>query len=192
MPLTLIYMKTALNIAAGTIVILTSVNLLGKLAGFFLLGRYGRYVTMAFQIFFTHVLALLSVGALFFLAKGGMGMLILAGTAFFFLGMVNAFLMCTSAVEMLALATPGNKIMAIAFCSTFVSIGTASGTLLTTWLLGGGVLKDSWNFLHMEISKFQLLSGFFFLGILLIFLLLPFIPAVARRRSEQEKKGLLL
>ena len=186
LPLTMIYMKVVLNVASGTIMTFTAIHLLGKLSGFFLLGRLGNSVSMAFQILFTHILALFSVGALFFLAEGGPGMTVLAGTAFFFLGMVNAFLMCISAVEMLFLATPGNKIMAIAFCSTFISLGTAGGTLLTAFLLKKGYLKGVREIFGMTVSGYQLLPGICFLGILLIFLLLPFVPAM-RRKKEKER-----
>ena len=70
-------------------------------------------------------------------------MLVLAGTAFFFLGTVNALLMCLNSVGILELAMKGNKLMAMAVCSTMVYIGTAAGTLLTTFLLKEGVIKNA-------------------------------------------------
>lgn len=184
LPMTMIYMKNTLHIATGTIVILSSVNLLGKLTGFFLLGKTGRYCSMRTQILFTHILALLSVGALVFLSGGGIKMLILAGSAFFFLGTVNALLMCINAVGILELAVKGNKLMAMAVCSTLVYIGTAAGTLLTTFLLKEGVIKNIWILAGKEFSKFQLLAGAFFLGIFLCFLLLPFVPGMSQKMQN--------
>ena len=185
LPLAMIYMKSTLHIATGTIVILSSINLLGKLSGFFLLGKFGRYFSTGTQILFTHILTLLSVGSLVFLSRGGTEMLCLAGTAFFFLGTVNALLMCLNAVGILELAMKGNKLMAMAVCSTMVYIGTAAGTLLTTFLLKEGVIKNIWVLAGKEFSKFQILSGFFFLGILLTFLLLPFVPAMSQKKQQE-------
>ncbi len=185
LPLSMIYMKKSLCIASGTIVILSAVHLLGKLAGFFLLGRFGKYCSMGIQIIFTHVLALLSVGALLFLSGGGIKELILAGTAFFFMGTVNALLMCISAVGILELAMKGNKLMAMAVVSTFVYAGTAAGTLLITFLLKEGILKNTWLLAGKVFTKFQFLSAIFVLGLLLSLLLLPFVPAVAEIKKKK-------
>lgn len=186
LPLSMIYMKKSLGIAAGTIVILSAVNLLGKLAGFFLLGKYGKHFSMAKQIIFTHILALLAVSALVFLSgKGACTLLFLAGTAFFFTGMVAALLMCISAVGILELAVKGNKLMATAVCFTFINIGTAAGTLLTTFLLKDGVLKNTREFAGMIFSKYQFLSAIFVAGLLLCLLLLPFVPFVSEMRKKK-------
>ena len=85
----------------------------------------------------------------------------------------------------LELAMKGNKLMAMAVCSTMVYIGTAAGTLLTTFLLKEGVIKNTWMLAGKEFSKFQMLSGFFFLGILLTFLLLPFVPAMSQKTQQK-------
>ena len=111
-------------------------------------------------------------------------LLAIAGTAFFFMGTVNALLMCLNSVGILELAMKGNKLMAMAVCSTMVYIGTAAGTLLTTFLLKEGVIKNTLILAGKEFSKFQLLSAFFFLGLLLCFLLLPFVPAMAQKTQN--------
>ena len=180
LPLALIYMKTVLGIADGTIVILTSVNLGGKLAGFLLLGRLGNRVSMRSQVIATHLLAL-AAPLLLCLLKPGMPHLATAFAAALFLhGMVTAFLMCISAVEMLALATPGNKIMAIAFCSTSISAGTAAGTLLCSLLLGWRALTSIWSIGGVEINKFQILFALAGAVLILALALLPLVPAVRK------------
>lgn len=177
LPLSLIRMKTALGIPDGAIVLLTSVNLVGKLAGFWALGRWGNRVSLRWQMIGTHGLALLTVGLLFTLGPGTPYLTPLFALGFFLLGMVTAFLMCTSAVGMLALAAPGNKIMAIAFCSTSLSAGAAAGTLGCTFLLGSGLLTSISNGISSGIDKFQLLFALECLALVLFAALLPLVPA---------------
>ena len=184
LPLALIYMKTALGIPAGTIVLLTSVNLVGKLAGFAALGRWGSRFSLRQQMIGTHLLALLTVGLLLLLGPGTPRLPVFFGLAFFLLGMVTAFLMCTSAVGMLVLATPGNKIMAIAFCSTSISAGAAAGTLGCTFLLGSGVLSSILEGISPGIGKFQLIFALECLALVLFAALLPLVPAMVRRHEE--------
>ena len=184
MPLALIYMKTALGIPAGTIVLLTSVNLVGKLAGFVVLGRWGNRLSLRRQMIGTHCLALLTIGLLFLLGPETPRLPVCFGLAFFLLGMVTAFLMCTSAVGMLALAAPGNKIMAIAFCSTSLSAGTAAGTLGCTFLLGSGAFASILDGISPDINKFQLIFALECLALALFAALLPLVPATARRQEE--------
>ena len=184
LPLALIYMKANLKLADGTIVMLTSIHLIGKLAGFWLLGKISGIIAMRWQLIGTHILALATLLLLLFLLPGMKGLIFLFGLAFFLLGVTNAFLLCISSVEMLALATPGNKIMAIAFCSTSISIGTAAGTLLTSLLLGCGALAPVWHLGGLQLTKFQLLFGLYVLAVLFFFLLLPLVPAVVRKHEN--------
>ena len=180
LPLALVYMKTALGIAAGTIVVLTSVNLAGKLAGFLLLGRLGKRVSMRSQVIATHILALLTLVALCFFGPGTPHLVVCFAAALFLIGVVTAFLMCISAVEMLALAAPGNKIMAIAFCSTSISAGTAAGTLLCSLLLGCGAVASGWQIGPCSLNKFQILFVLAALALTACLALLPLVPAVRR------------
>ena len=189
LPLALIYMKTVLGIPAGTIVLLTSVNLVGKLAGFVVLGRWGGRVSVRGQMIGTHILALLTVALLCALGPGTPRLPVFFALAFFLLGMVTAFLMCTSAVGMLALAAPGNKIMAIAFCSTSISAGAAGGTLGCTFLLGSGVPALISEGAFGGIGKFQLLFALECLALISFAALLPLVPAMDRGREKEKQKG---
>ncbi|MBQ6598556.1 MAG: hypothetical protein IJH79_13465 [Lentisphaeria bacterium] len=184
LPLALIYMKTCLKLADGTIVILTSIHLIGKLAGFWLAGKISKNVSMRIQVIGTHVLAGLTVLLLLIPVPGLKGSVYLFGLSFFLIGLTAALLLCISSVEMLALATPGNKIMAIAFCSTSISVGTAAGTLLTSLLLGSGALAPEWYLNGIKLTKFQLLFGLYAAAVLFFALLLPLVPAVIRKHDN--------
>lgn len=183
-PLALVYMKTSLFMAAGTIMILTSVNMAGKIFGFFILGKIGKYLTTGQQTVINHITALIAIILLLAAVPSAKGLPFIFGTAFFLLGIVYALVNCTAAVEMLSLARPGNKIMAIAFCMTAISIGTAAGTLLSTGLIACGALNENWQFMGIEMTKFQILFGMCALLMFFIITLFPLVPAVIGKRDD--------
>lgn len=183
-PLALVYMKNSLNIAAGTIMILTSINIVGKIAGFFLLGRFIKKFSMKVQIIGTHFTAVLAILIMLSAVPSAKGLPVIFGIAFFLFGIVYALINCTAAVEMLSLARPGNKIMAVAFCMTAIAIGTVVGTLLNTLLIGCGALAESWQFMGLAMTKFQLLFGICAAGIFLAMLFFPIVPAIIGKHDD--------
>ena len=187
MPLALVYMKTNLKLPDGTIVIISSLNLAGKLAGYTIYGLASKRFSMRTMIIGTHLLAFGSVAVLLFLLPGVPALSVLFGAVFFLLGIVAALLVNITSVEMLALAKPGNKIMALAFCSTSSAIGQAAGTTLISLLLGCGALAESWRFYGIALTKFQLLFGISALALIFFLLLLPLVPAVVRTHDNYYK-----
>jgi hypothetical protein len=156
----------------------------GKIAGFFLLGKFGKYLTSGQQTVINHLIALVAILLLLTAVPSMKGLPIIFGTAFFLLGIVYALINCIAAVEMLSLARPGNKIMAIAFCMTAIAVGTASGTLLSTALIGCGALAESWQFMGIMMTKFQILFGLCALLMVFIMILFPLVPAVIGKRDD--------
>ena len=164
--------------------VITSVNIIGKVTGFWLLARLTKRFSMRTLIISVHLATFAAVLFLLFLIPDMPFLPWFFGSAFFILGVIHALLLNINSVEMLALAKPGNKIMAIAFCSTAIAIGTAAGTTLTSLLLGCGALAPKWIFMGMELTKFQLLFAIYALAILFFLILLPLVPAVIRKHDD--------
>lgn len=184
MPLALVYMKTFLKMPDGTVVIISSLNLAGKLAGHVIYSLAAKRFSMRTIIIGAHLAAFATTFSLLFLLPGTPALPILFGGLFFLFGIVAAILVNITSVEMLALAKPGNKIMALAFCSTVSAIGHAAGSILTSVLLGCGALAENWKFYGITLSKFHLLFGIFALALLFFMLLLPLVPAVIRKHDN--------
>lgn len=187
MPLALVYMKKELNMTDGVIVIITSLNLAGKLAGYLINGIFAKRLSIRWMLIGAHLLALLSVIFLLCLLPGTPGLAVWFGIAFFLIGVVWAFLVNVNSVELLALAKPGNKIMAMAFGATACAIGQAAGSTLTSLLLGCGALAAKWHWAGLELSKFQLLFGIYALALGFFMILLPLAPAVIRTHDDYYK-----
>ena len=185
MPLALIYMKSYLGIAAGTIMILTSVNMVGKITGFFLIGRFAGFLNTRRMIIGTHFLTLITILILMAALPSMKGYLpLIFGIAFFLLGIIYSSIGCISSVEMLALAPAGSKIITMSFCMTAVAIGTAGGTLLSTGLIGCGALAETWYFMGLAVSKFQFIFAAGAAGMCYMLLLLPLVPAIIGRHND--------
>jgi len=182
-PLALVAMKTSLGLENGVIVAISSIALAGRMAGYLLMGVLAPRVSMRVLVIGTHLTALLSVALLVFITPGTPKLAAVLGGIFFLHGVVWALLLCINSVEMLALARPGNKIMAIAFCSTAIAVGTAAGTLVTSALLGASALPENFTLAGISFGKFQLFFAAYALALLLFLALLPLVPAVTRRRK---------
>ena len=178
MPLAIIFMKSGLNYGASTIMGITAIGMLGQIIGYTLVGRMiKRFGKCAFQVV-THLLLLASIGIIIWLAPDCRISLWLAVIGFFCNGVGLAFLNCLGSVEMLALARPGNKIMAMAFTATFQHLGSAMGRLGTTVLLATGMLSGQWCLHGIKMTHFHSIFIFDFILTLLGLLMLLLTPAV--------------
>ena len=182
--LALVSMKTSLGLANGTIVVISSAALVGRLTGYLLMGLLAKRVSMRRLVIGTHLGTLLAVGPLIFVTSSTPALAAVLGTVFFLNGVVWALLLCINSVEMLALARPGNKIMAIAFCSSAIALGGAAGTLLTSALLGCAAIPAKLALAGIAVTKFQLFFAAYTTAILLFLALLPIVPAVTRQEQH--------
>ena len=188
-PLGIIYMKNYLKLGAGVIVLITTMELVGKMAGYALLNKLYKALGMRCLLILTHCLAL-GVCLLMFLSFPFFSKVTwLLGCAFFLSGVTGAFLLCINSMEMLALARPGNKIMAMAFCGTATGLGTAVGRLGTTLVLGCTVLQTQWNVWGMTLTKYHFLFAFFCFFLFFVTVLFPMVPAIISRHEDYYNPG---
>ena len=132
----------------------------------------------------THLLFALAIGALMFTNSIWQWSCYLLGVLFFVQGVALAFLLCIGSNEMLALARPGNKVMAMAVVSTFQYFGSALGRLGTTLLIAMNVLSEQWSLWKWSFSHFHTLFLFDFVLTFLGLTLLLLTPAVITKRSD--------
>ena len=183
-PLVVIYMKIFLGYGASTIMIITAIGILGQIIGFSLVGKLLNKFGMRWFEVTTHLLFALAIGALMFTNSIWQWSCYLLGVLFFVQGVALAFLLCIGSNEMLALARPGNKVMAMAVVSTFQYLGSALGRLGTTLLIAMNVLAEQWSLWKWSFSHFHTLFLFDFVLTFLGLALLLLTPAVITKRSD--------
>ncbi len=180
-PLTTLYLKKALNAPDNVIVFISSLVLGGMLAGSFFSGRMIKVVGIRTTFLCVHVVYAATNIFLFFMGKGVMAdwalFAVIAGILFvysFFYACANI----ASSSEMMYLATPGNKVMAMAFCNSFYYSGCGMSRMLTSVILGSGALAASWTAGGITFCHYQTL--FLVYGVCVIFAasLLVVVPAI--------------
>ncbi len=125
-----------------------------------------------------HITFALVNSALFFIGEWNC----LTGILSTFLMMLYSFTFAAASIastsEMMALATPGNKAMAMAFCGTFYYTDSGLSRLISSLVLGSGMLAPQWRIGSMSVCHYQTL--FLVYAVLIVFaaIFLVVVPAV--------------
>ena len=183
-PVTLLYLRYHVKLAEGTVQIFSTVGIAGCVAAYFCYGFLQRKLKIKYLELFVHLTLICAALLLAFLHKETPGFIYIAGAVYFSASFANAIFACNNSIELLALARPGNKPMAMAFLQTYQNIGVSIGRAGTAMILGANLLAPLWHFGSLEICSYQTLFLLYgaLLGILLV--LFPMLPAVTPRHHD--------
>ena len=180
-PLVTIYLKKALHAPDNVIVFISSVTLAGMLIGSLCAGRMIQRFGIRNVFLFVHVMYALTNFSLFFLGKGVLpdnGLYIVITGLQFVYSFTFACANISSSSEMMALATPGNKVMAMAFCNSFYYAGQGLSRILTSAILGSGILAPFWVCGGRTFCHYQTIFLLYGVCILFAATLLVVVPAI--------------
>ncbi|MDR0932042.1 MAG: hypothetical protein LBM70_03370 [Victivallales bacterium] len=177
-PLMLLYLKNGLNAPGNGVIFVSSAALIGMLLGYlgigFIVRRWKRY--LIFPTF--HGLYFLLNCTLLFLPSSPIAACAVAGvilTAYNFLIAGSSIL---ASGEMMALASPGNKVMAMAFSGAFSYGAWGLSRLISSFLLGSEILASGWSIGGRHFSHYQVLLLIYSAAILFSSIFLVLIPAI--------------
>ena len=184
LPLTLIYLRKYVQMEPGKVQLLSSIGIGGSICGYFVYGFVTRKVKLKWLELSVHLMFLILAFLLFWLDHRMPGFDICIGAIIFFNSFATAWLLCNNSMEYLALARPGNKTMAISFCSTYSNLGAAIGRTGSSLLLGGVLLAPQWTCAGRTVSVYQ--SVFLISGLIavLALALLPVLPSFVPEREN--------
>lgn len=183
-PLTFIYMKKQLFLGDNVIQVISALSIGGSICGFFAYGNLLKLMGMKTLQVIVHAIFIVIPLLMFFCGEGIPGLPYVIASFLFICNFAAACFLCCFSMESLALARPGNKIMAIAFSSTYSNIGTACGRIGTSLLLGSGMLVSSWSARNMSFCKFQSLFIIYSALALFFLILLICIPSVVPKHED--------
>jgi len=179
-PLILIYLKNGLFCGDNVVQMISSVGIGGSICGFFFYGKIMRLLGIRNLQILVHIAYILIPLGLFFCGSGIPYLSVVIGILYFLGNFAFACFMCAFSQECLSLSRPGNITMANAFAQTYQMIGTASGRLVASLLLGNGVLAATWQMWSFSFSHYQtiflLCSGGSLFCLILIFCIPSVIP----------------
>lgn len=180
-PLTLLYMKKGLNAPDNIIVFISAMSLVGMLAGYLVVGRIVARIGVKHSLLLFHVaFAVVNLG-LFFIHEGNMVIYGLIGIFTMLYNFVVASASIVTASEMMVLSTSGEKSVTMAFFWAFYSGGVGLSRLMTSFLLGSGMLATQWRIGGMEFCRYQTLFLLFTVCIIFAAVFLLVVPAVFPR-----------
>lgn len=180
-PLVSIYLKRALHAPDNVIVFISSVTLAGMLTGSLCAGPMIQRFGIRNVFLFVHAMYAFTNFTLFFLGKGVLPdniMYIVITCLQFLYSFTFACANISSSSEMMALATPGNKVMAMAFCNSFYYAGQGLSRILTSAILGSGILAPFWVCGGQTFSHYQTIFLMYGVCILFAATLLVVVPAI--------------
>ena len=182
-PVGYIYLKRVLNFPANEVIIISGLAMGGTMTTYLFIGKITRILPPGRLIPLIHLLLLGIAGLLFFLPSSWKSTPYLTGGRLVMTSMTIAASSAVTAGEILALARPSNKLMAVAFGNTIYQVGMGLGRFMASLLLGCGALCGSWSLWGMNLSNCQTL---FLISTILLLLALPLLLLVPSLIKERD------
>ena len=183
-PVTLIYLKQYVGLPAGTVQIFSTVGIAGSIIGYFCYGFLLKKLKIKRMELITHFIFIFAAFSMFLLNKDQQYFLWLAGAVYFMSSFAASTYMCNNSAELLALARPGNKPMAMAFQQTYQNIGVCVGRTGTSLILGANLLAPVWNIGKLSFCSYQTLFLLYGVVATVILILFPTLPAIVPKHHD--------
>lgn len=169
-PLTMLLLKNSWQTAGNGLLLVSALSLTGMLAGYLLaarlLHRLGRHALLAWL----HAVHLGVLGALLAIGRLGSAALPAAGFLLVLYNFSLAAASVTASSEIIRLARPGNKVMAIALGGAVCNLSAGGARLVCSLLLRSGQLPEHVRIVGISLSRYQLLYA---IALLLALMALP-------------------
>ena len=182
-PVGYIYLKRVLLVPANEVIIISGLAMGGTMTAYFLIGKITKLLSPGRIIPLVHGILLLNAGILFLLPSAWKCTPYIIGAVLVITSMTIAVSSAVTAGEILALARPDNKLMAVAFGNTIYQIGMGGGRFMASLLLGCGALCPSWTMWGMNLSNCQSL---FLVSLIILFFALPLLLLVPSLIKERD------
>ena len=183
-PVILLYLKNHVGLDAGKLQIFSTVGIAGGITGYFFYGRLQKLLKIKRLELLVHFIFMGVALAFALLNKNIPCYIYIAGAIYFVNSFAGSTFMCNNSSELLALARPGNKTMAMAFLQTYQNAGISISRTGTALVLGANLLSPVWTFGNMELCSYQTL--FLFYGVLaaILLVLIPTLPAIVPKHRD--------
>ncbi|MBQ7696518.1 MAG: MFS transporter [Lentisphaeria bacterium] len=183
-PVTLLYLKNHVGLDAGKVQIFSTIGIAGSITGFFCYGFLQKKLKVKRLELSVHLIYTAAALTLALLSRNASGFIYIAGTVYFFISFAGSTFMCNNSTELLALARPGNKPMAMAFQQTYQNLGISIGRGGTALILGANLLMPSWDLGPLEICSYQTLFLLYGSLMAILLILLPTLPAIVPKHHD--------
>lgn len=184
-PLMVLALKNRLGAPDNIVVLTSAASLCGMLIGYLCVNRLFRRLQLKYFLITFHALFLAVNLTLLFFGRGGpANYIMIAGLLFCYSFGIAAVSIIASA-EMMALASPGNKVMAMAVSGAYSSGGSGLSRLLSSLLLGCGLIAPEWQLGAMAVSRYQSLLLIYVFALLFAAAFLPLVDFKGKKNPDR-------
>lgn len=179
-PVVIVFARNHLRLADSLVVMLSAVAMGGLLVGFLIGGRLVQRYGVKVLLLAAHIgFAVLNV-SLLAVHSGGVGGVIKLSIILAAYGMLFACASIAVSSELLALASPTNKAVSIAFGYSLYAAGLGGSRVLASLVLGSGILAEKWQVGTIVFTRYHSLFLANAVGVIFAMALLVFVSAVSR------------
>ncbi|MBO4345009.1 MAG: MFS transporter [Victivallales bacterium] len=183
MQLTFIYLKKYVELDSNIVLLLSTLSLVGSTTSYIVYPFLQKLCSIKALEITAHSIYTLIAFTLFAMDKGYSTFVPVVGGVIFMLSFSNGITLCNNSIEMLSLAKPDNRTMALAFSMTYREIGRCIAQFGTSFILGTTMLSTTWTLGGRLFSRYQTIFLIFGVASLSIMLLLPLLPSFTRKHE---------
>jgi len=185
-PLTTIYMKKHLQVHDNVIIIISAITLAGMLLGYLLGSKILRSLGVKKTLLILHLAFATTNLMLFFISHGNLFTYVLIAILLFAYSFTVAASSIVASCEMMGLSAPRNKTLSMAFCGAFYYGGFGFSRLLTSLLIGSGILAPEWYLGSLRICHYQTLYLIYTAAVIFAAVFLLIVPAIFPKEEFTE------
>jgi hypothetical protein len=169
---------------AGKLQIFSTVGLAGGVTGYFLYGKLQNLLKIKRLELLVHLIYTAAALSFAFLSKDISGYIYIAGVVYFLNAFAGSTFMCNNSSELLALARPGNKTMAMALLQTYQNAGISISRVTTSLMMGANLFAPMWVWGDITFCSYQTIFLFYGVFGAILLLLFPTLPAIIPKRRN--------
>ena len=183
MQLTFIYLKKYVELESNIVLLLSVLSLAGSTTSYVVYPFILKLTSLKVLEITVHVIYTLIAFTLFAMDKGFSTFVPVVGGVIFMIAFSNGITLCNNSIEMLSLAKPDNRTMALAFSMTYREIGRCITQFGTSFIFSTTMLSPTWTLGNRIFSRYQTLFLLFGVTSLSVMMLLPLLPSFTRKHE---------
>ena len=183
MQLTFIYLKKYVELESNIVLLLSVLSLAGATTSYVVYPFLLKHSSLKTVEIAVHAIYTLIAFTLFGMDKGFSTFVPVVGGVIFMIAFSNGITLCNNSIEMLSLAKPDNRTMALAFSMTYREIGRCITQFGTSFIFSTTMLSPTWTLGNRIFSRYQTLFLLFGVTSLSVMMLLPLLPSFTRKHE---------
>lgn len=180
LPVAFMMAKKNLTLPDNLVVMLSAIVFIGTIAGYFAGGRSVDKFGVKPVFLIAHFGFAVVNFAMLFIRNSSPSAVIFLAILLMLQGLLFASASIAVSTEIMALSPLNNKAISIAVCFSFYSAGIGFSRMLSSFVLGSGMLADKWLFFGINMNNYHTMFLCYGVAVLLTCSALVLVPALTK------------